>query len=66
MLVNIAFYLNILEPAKVLQWTLQDHEIDTLKVMNALPKPKVQLEKKKDLEEFPLIKSFLNKVTQNE
>lgn len=65
LMLKIAFCLKILEPPRVLKWTLRDHEIDTVKSVNAVPKTKDQFQKKKDLEDFPLIKSFLNKVAQN-
>ena len=64
-MLKIAFYLNILEPARVSKWTLQDREINTVKSINALPKTKDQFQIRKNLEDFPSIESFLNKVTQN-
>ena len=64
-MLKIAFYLNIFDPARVLKRTLQDHEINTMKSINALPKTKDQFQIRKNLEDFPSVESFLNKVTQN-
>ena len=48
--------------------TLQDQEIDTVKVINAFHKTKDQLQKlkEKDVNEFSSIKLLLNRIAQNE
>ena len=61
MIVNIAFYLHILEPAKVLSLSLQNVEIDTVNAIRAIRKSKSNLQKLKDTDviEFLSVKSLI-------